>query len=160
MAWRRPGDKPLSEPMMVSLLTHICVTRPQWVKCSSIWLYGTKAGQEIIWTNVDILSVRSFGIHLRAVSQDLLIQISILDMSLKITTLRLQPHISGANESIAFVLFQPIGDEDQNQVIGTIGNKPGMLPGKKKKTLKNKKTFEIKSAPLLVVISMFHVLYK
>ena len=34
MAWRRPGDKPLSEPMMVSLLTHICVTRPQWVKSS------------------------------------------------------------------------------------------------------------------------------
>ena len=32
MAWRRPGDKPLSEPMMVSLTTHICVTRPQWVK--------------------------------------------------------------------------------------------------------------------------------
>ena len=32
MAWRRPGDKPLSEPMTVSLLTHICVTRPQWVK--------------------------------------------------------------------------------------------------------------------------------
>ena len=37
MSWRRPGDKPLSEPMMVSLLTHICVTRPQWVKvkCST-----------------------------------------------------------------------------------------------------------------------------
>ena len=32
MAWRRAGDKPLSGPMMVSLLTHICVTRPQWVK--------------------------------------------------------------------------------------------------------------------------------
>ena len=31
MAWRQPGDKPLSEPMMVNLLTHICVTRPQWV---------------------------------------------------------------------------------------------------------------------------------
>ena len=31
MAWRRPGDKPLSEPMMVCLPTHICVTRPQWV---------------------------------------------------------------------------------------------------------------------------------
>ena len=31
MAWRQPGDKPLSEPMMVSSLTHICVTRPQWV---------------------------------------------------------------------------------------------------------------------------------
>ena len=32
MAWRRPADKPLSEPMMVSLLTHIFVTWPQWVK--------------------------------------------------------------------------------------------------------------------------------
>ena len=32
MAWRRPGDKPLSEPMMVILPMHICVTRPQWVK--------------------------------------------------------------------------------------------------------------------------------
>ena len=31
MAWRRWGDKPLSEPIMVSLPTHICVTRPQWV---------------------------------------------------------------------------------------------------------------------------------
>ena len=28
MAWRRPGDKPLTEPMVVRL-THICVTRPQ-----------------------------------------------------------------------------------------------------------------------------------
>ena len=35
MAWRRPGDKPLSEPMMVNLLTHICVARPQWVKYQS-----------------------------------------------------------------------------------------------------------------------------
>ena len=33
MAWRRPGDKPLSEPMMVSLLTHISVTRPRWARC-------------------------------------------------------------------------------------------------------------------------------
>ena len=32
MAWRRPDNKPLSEPMMAYLLTHICVTRPQWVK--------------------------------------------------------------------------------------------------------------------------------
>ena len=32
MAWRESGDKPLSEPMMIYLLMHICVTRPQWVK--------------------------------------------------------------------------------------------------------------------------------
>ena len=31
MAWRRPGDKPLSEPMKVSLPMHIYITQPQWV---------------------------------------------------------------------------------------------------------------------------------
>ena len=35
MAWRRPGDKPLSEPMMVSSLTHIWVTGPQCVHRST-----------------------------------------------------------------------------------------------------------------------------
>ena len=29
MAWRRSGDGPLTEPVMVSLMTHICATRPQ-----------------------------------------------------------------------------------------------------------------------------------
>ena len=38
MAWRQPGDKPLFEPMMVSILTHICVIRPEWFK----WLGGLK----------------------------------------------------------------------------------------------------------------------
>ena len=31
MAWLWPGDEPLSEPMLFSLLTHICVIWPQWV---------------------------------------------------------------------------------------------------------------------------------
>ena len=35
MAWRQPGDKPLSEAMMVRLMMHICVTRPQCVKAVS-----------------------------------------------------------------------------------------------------------------------------
>ena len=48
MAWRRPGDKQLSEPMMVSLLTHICVTRPQWVDVS-LNLYG-----RCIWSSVSL----------------------------------------------------------------------------------------------------------
>ena len=40
MVWRRSGDKPLSETIMVSLPTHICLTRPQWFEwscCSEIW---------------------------------------------------------------------------------------------------------------------------
>ena len=40
MVWRRPGDKPLSGPMMVRLPTHTCVTRPQWVKLSNaVWTF-------------------------------------------------------------------------------------------------------------------------
>ena len=50
MAWRRPGDKPLSEPMMVSLLTHICVARPQLVnnqpQSTTFMIWG---GLERIW---------------------------------------------------------------------------------------------------------------
>ena len=47
MTWRRSGDKPLSEPMMVSLPTHICVTRPQWVKWN---LFAQSSGFLIIIT--------------------------------------------------------------------------------------------------------------
>ena len=54
MAWRRPGDKPLSAPMLVILPTHICVTRPQWVKplnrfrddINSMWDY------KAVWLHV------------------------------------------------------------------------------------------------------------
>ena len=38
MVWLRSGDKPLSEPMMASLLKHICITRPQWFKNYSVTL--------------------------------------------------------------------------------------------------------------------------
>ena len=36
MASRRPGDKPLSESMMVWLKAHICVTQPHWVNYMGI----------------------------------------------------------------------------------------------------------------------------
>ena len=39
MAWCRPSGKPLYEPMMVYLLTHICVTRPQWVNILRLKLH-------------------------------------------------------------------------------------------------------------------------
>ena len=56
MAWRRPGDKPLSEPMVVSLPTQICVARPQWVNAyicglrqsSRIWIL--KCRYELLYT--------------------------------------------------------------------------------------------------------------
>ena len=50
MAWRRSVDKPLSGTMMVSLLTHICVTRPQWVK------YNGYRNTNFSWPSVQLLS--------------------------------------------------------------------------------------------------------
>ena len=55
MAWCRPGDKSLSEQMMVSLPMHICVTRPQWIKwIAETWPGGepTKVKCNYIWANV------------------------------------------------------------------------------------------------------------
>ena len=50
MAWCRLGDKPLSKPMMASLLTHICVTRPQWVELiSADKMDGGISSMTILW---------------------------------------------------------------------------------------------------------------
>ena len=55
MAWHRPGDKPLSEPMVVSLLTHICNTRPQGVNLLLTWINFNP--------NMDKSSVRPSPFH-------------------------------------------------------------------------------------------------
>ena len=55
MAWRRPGDKPLSEPMLVRSLTHICVTLLQLVKIGTYHIFD--------WVNVLLKGVTN-GIHL------------------------------------------------------------------------------------------------
>ena len=39
MAWCRPGNKPLFEPMLVGLLTHWFITRPPWVKGYFFWFH-------------------------------------------------------------------------------------------------------------------------
>ena len=37
LAGRLPGEKPLSELMLLSLLMYTCVTRPRWVKPERPW---------------------------------------------------------------------------------------------------------------------------
>ena len=85
MAWCWPGDKPLSQPMMVRLSKHIWVTLPQWVNslrpCDAMWhqrfwlLIHIDSGNvsspvkcQIIqlfnWTNADLLSSRPLGIYI------------------------------------------------------------------------------------------------
>ena len=49
MAWRWPGNKPLSEPMMVSLLMHICVTWPQWLTRLSLKVLYFIMANDISW---------------------------------------------------------------------------------------------------------------
>ena len=46
MGWRRSADKPLSEPMMVRLLTHICVTPPLLNK-EAMWVNDSLG--ELAW---------------------------------------------------------------------------------------------------------------
>ena len=79
MAWRRPGDKPLSESMLISLLTHICVTWPEWVIiwfnslgpwcCIHVTVNRTIIAsgnglsrarrQTTVWVNDDVILIRS-----------------------------------------------------------------------------------------------------
>ena len=51
MAWRLPGNKPLSESMVISLLMHICFTRPQYV---NLLTYGKliKLFKGLIWKDI------------------------------------------------------------------------------------------------------------
>ena len=56
MAWRRPGDKPLSEPMMIRLQTYICVARPQWVKIAMAHVYTLQSfeclGRKVLFSTL------------------------------------------------------------------------------------------------------------
>ena len=58
MAWRQSDDKPVSEPMMVSLLMHMSITRPQWVNKPGL-------NNSILRNKLDVTNV-SFGLVQRS----------------------------------------------------------------------------------------------
>ena len=60
MAWRRPGDKSLSEPMMVSLPTHICVIRPQWI---GVWCWNVHSFGFVGQCGYDLWQNNNINIH-------------------------------------------------------------------------------------------------
>ena len=66
MAWRRQGDKPLSEPMVVSLQRHICVTRPQWFKLTQSYnrLMTFLCGSRVYWGPSDNYLVQPLKVQL------------------------------------------------------------------------------------------------
>ena len=53
----QPGNKPLSEPMMINLLTHI--TQPQWANSLLLIQY-----QDITWSKDDLLSNGTLGTNI------------------------------------------------------------------------------------------------
>ena len=55
MAWRWPGDKPLSEPRMESLLIHICFTQPQWVKIKHYHKIYIFTDVEVFWSTLCVM---------------------------------------------------------------------------------------------------------
>ena len=68
MAWHLPGDKPLSEPVMVNSLMHICVTRPKWVErpeiftCSSLVLaMASHQFGELRWYHMSFMALKITG---------------------------------------------------------------------------------------------------
>ena len=70
--------------------------------------------QAITWTNVDLSSISSCGIHFRAISQ-----ISVLDLSLKIINSKYQPHLPGTNKLTTVRIVTPareghVGSIDAN----------------------------------------------
>ena len=66
------------------------------LNCFGLWLVAWW-NQAITWTNADWYSLRPCGIHLWALSQEML-KISISKMHFKVTNLRLQPDHPGAKE--------------------------------------------------------------
>ena len=84
MAWRRPGDKPLSEPRMESLLMHICVTRlnelTQWNRTKWLAFYRRYFKEQVlIW--IPLKNFHKFGQMSR--TKEFVMQVSILDSNSK-----------------------------------------------------------------------------
>ena len=68
MACRLPGDKPLSETMVISLLTHICVTRPHWVNVQMCFA--------LIWYSQERSAYFSFAIDVQWSSETIILPLS------------------------------------------------------------------------------------
>ena len=75
--WPPPGDRPFSETMMVKLLTHICVTRPQWVKEGEGFDIWMPCGRHFVKCNNKLTSPGFHCITLYTTFQKLSTQCSI-----------------------------------------------------------------------------------
>ena len=65
MAWRWPVDKPLSEPIMVSLLMHICHLAPMSYQLQTLWK-SNKVLVSIAAADALVLGHQAINIHIIA----------------------------------------------------------------------------------------------
>ena len=87
MAWRRTGDKPLSEPILVCCTDAICIARPQWVNriqytleiwwsdCGYYWLwkiyFSMTQNKTSVWyiiNNMTNIYISTWHQHVRQLS--------------------------------------------------------------------------------------------
>ena len=85
-----------SEPVTIVKTIHFTPERSSLPVCLRLWLVAWWH-HAITWTNVDLSSVRSSGIHLRAISQEIP-QPLFTKVSLKIAYLKLNWNLPGAND--------------------------------------------------------------
>ena len=71
IAWRRPGDKPVSEPIMVRSMTHICITRPQWVLTPTNQQLISNLHQGAFVSNQLLKKIFSEEVHLEILLYDI-----------------------------------------------------------------------------------------
>ena len=79
MVWCRPADKPLSEPVMVRLPMHICVTQPKWVNTLRLETNGCHFADDIftcIFLNENVWNL--IKIWLKFVPSNVQLKISLL----------------------------------------------------------------------------------
>ena len=108
MAWHRPGDEPLSEPITVRSSMHICITglthwgRVRHICVGNLTIIGSDNGlspgrrQAITWTNVHILLIGPIGTNF----SEVLIEIhtfSSKQIHLKISSGKWRPFCLGLN---------------------------------------------------------------
>ena len=87
---RRPGDKPLYEQMMVSLLTHTCVTRPQCLNeltlCMLHWKSNTVSNlPAAVKSSLTVSVFHHITVYMPIVLESFLIMVSYSDGNLQLT---------------------------------------------------------------------------
>ena len=121
MACRRPGDRPLSELMMASLLTHICVTRPQWVNADEPW-------EEVWISSSNTIDIASHKLSvLSAVYQKYILSPGTFWSFFNLSNRLFQKKIMNSDNTFCWYMERPYVCRKLSLHSNTIGHFPGNI---------------------------------